>query len=194
MMRSRVRPLPNTPAFVDFDALNVPVPTGTTCSVHVCHPVVAGEMLAPVTAGVIDDEFRHAYMGGQCWPLALAIHARTGWDLEWQWEVPDCLDDDEYDRIRALPPEEAIAEIAEYDHTGPAHVWVRNPDGRLLDAEGVHPPGWFSCDVVAATDAVRVAELEHWDGYCTPSHRVAASFVAPLLVSVGLPAPDLAAA
>jgi hypothetical protein len=53
------------------------------------------------------------YLRGECLSLALAIHARTGWE---------------------------IVSIEEGDPEDPevCHVLVRLPDGRTLDADGLH--------------------------------------------------------
>ena len=56
---------------------------------------------------------REHYLRGECLSLALAIHARTGWE---------------------------IVSIEDGDPEDPdvCHVLVRLPDGRTLDADGLH--------------------------------------------------------
>lgn len=56
---------------------------------------------------------REHYLRGECFSLALAINARTGWEIV-SFEEGD-------------PEDPAIC-----------HVLVRLPDGRTLDAEGLH--------------------------------------------------------
>lgn len=56
---------------------------------------------------------REHYLRGECLTLALALHARTGWE---------------------------IVSIEDGDPEDPdvCHVLVRLPDGRTLDADGLH--------------------------------------------------------
>ncbi len=54
------------------------------------------------------------YTRGQCWLLAMALTARTGWPA--------------FERTFHYPG------LGQYEH-----AYVRVPDGRWLDAEGVHP-------------------------------------------------------
>jgi len=59
------------------------------------------------------------YLYGGCYLLALAIHARTGWEIVSAWV------------------ESARTSFGE------DHAMVRLPDGRLLDAAGLHEPGSY---------------------------------------------------
>jgi len=59
----------------------------------------------------IDDFVRSEFTTGYCTWLAFAIHERTGWPI-----------------------------LGELDGDGwHMHVWVRNPDGRAVDINGIHP-------------------------------------------------------
>lgn len=57
---------------------------------------------------------REHYLRGECLTLALALHARTGWEIVSMEEGDDPGDPDV------------------------CHVLVRLPDGRTLDADGLH--------------------------------------------------------
>lgn len=63
-----------------------------------------------VTAGVIDDNARHAFTHGACGALAVAIHDTTGWPII------------------------AVGKCDGLD----MHYAVRRPDGLLVDIEGAH--------------------------------------------------------
>lgn len=57
---------------------------------------------------------REHYLRGECLTLALALHARTGWEIV---SIEDGDDPEDLDVC---------------------HVLVRLPDGRTLDADGLH--------------------------------------------------------
>lgn len=76
-----------------------------------------GYTAVEVRAGELDDNALYAFSAGQCHALAAAVHERTG------WPVFGLIKD-------ASRPDDPKARFA--------HFYVRTPDGRCLDATGVH--------------------------------------------------------
>lgn len=70
---------------------------------------------AYIRMDVINDETVQAYRTGQCMAFAIEAHRRTGWPIVAR-------------EMNALDGDEGV------DY--PIHLWVRSPDGRLLDIGG----------------------------------------------------------
>lgn len=80
-----------------------------------------------VTPGVLDDDARRAYCGGQCHALAAALVEATGWPLLWVGRI-SCLESRADDVCYRY--DEAVC------HCQIEHIGVQEPGGRLLDILG----------------------------------------------------------
>jgi len=127
-----------------------------------------------LTHGVIDDEARHVFMHGYCGDLALALHDYMGWPII----GAGAWDDD------AIIVEGGSMIV---EGVG-AHYGTQAPDGRVVDIEGAHEihawAGRWGVD--------RAFAVVDPDTLWSPRYirdRATATFIRPLLDSVGVPAP-----
>lgn len=126
-------------------------------------------------AGVLDGSAKHVFTQGACVALAIALHDATGWPL-----------------------------VAITDHhnvfggrmgSGSALHWTAcRPDGKLVDIDGTHEPDALRTEYDAYADdgkaalgiASRDDAMEWYEAQGVPvSLKLAATFVAPLLESIG---------
>lgn len=76
----------------------------------------------PITLGVLDDDARFAYTGGQCHALAAALAEHTGWPI--------------VVIVRGVDSDHHCEELVH-------HCLVAIPDGRWLDVNGPHEPAYW---------------------------------------------------
>jgi hypothetical protein len=106
----------------------------------------------------LSDAKREHYLRGECLALALALHARTGWE---------------------------IVSIEDGDPEDPevCHVLVRLPDGRTLDADGLHEdyevtpglPASWTCTTASFPEITRPEVLADADEVLRATGRRAES-------------------
>ena len=109
-----------------------------------------------LTPGVLDSEAKYVFSSGQCLALAVAVSEQTGWPVHL--------------RMGRGPIGRSRKDV---DYV--IHATVLTPDGKHLDAHGVHEPGsWvesgheIEAQVVEADDATALLEshgagLQHQD-------------------------------
>jgi hypothetical protein len=95
---------------------------------------------------ITDEATRDRYLFGDCWMLAEAVHARTGWPYAVVADGAQDMDGQPTDDL------DGAARV------GWTHAGVLTPDGRVLDVDGAHEVGvWL--DRHAHTDPD-----SQWDG------------------------------